>query len=963
MNNSAFMNAARIRGGVAGALLLGVSFGAMGAAQAQTSAPVQPAQPAKPAEPEAEQSKTEEVIVTGVLDGTVARKANVSFATLTEDEMSKFTPISADDMLRDLPGVVVESNDGVARNEVFTRGMTIGTGANTSGYFWTTILEDGLPVVPFKFSGFQDGYFYRADIATSRVESVRGGSSVTGVTTSAGATFNYITGDVKPGASLQARIGFEGEDLHLSWKQVDGRIGFVNKDGTAGIGISGFYRTSNGQVDPGRDLNHGGQFKISGFHDYSSSSGNGTISIAYKHLDDTNAELIAFDQPTYGYQNPQDIPGFGRDVNLWMNGGVQTVPNYFKPGTHTLDPSAGFRYKQDAGWVRWTHDFDSGLNLAGTMRVQRSTYRGQSYRFQGVQSLSSAAATRDRFGLNINNLDRTPGYYEFVDDSGAVLARVANNVAGSQLGVDYRTGLACPRVTSTTTAGRCIVSNLLPNRDIDMQGGTVTATLPNADGTFTSATLPASSATRDLVMQTRAEDNYRESTDFIMNFTAGYRSQKFSINGGIYFAHSNQINQNWANGLGISAWADGQVRNLNVRYVTNSGTTYQLTDAGGWGSYGSGLFTMVNQSARISEFSPYGGFRWSPNRHWDVDASFKYQHYSASTRSDTWDTRNPAAASLSNGGLDGNPLTVYDNVYMVSTPAKLIEAQRSVGWWNWTAALGYNLNENHKVYFRYADAKNPAMSVISRYSTQATLVRPLGPTAYIKGWEAAYIFRVGKMSGQLTYFNQDFAVNDFPTAIDKDNVSTYLLPENFNRYVSRGVEFWAKWKVTRRLEWNPSVTYLTGRNIASYTWLNTGANGQGPDDDILRVDAGILARTPKWTLSNTVSYRLGDFRFNLRHRWMDVRKVAANELDTRYLPEQDNLDLSVQFSGIKATRITFDIRNVLDTSYVSSYSPMISANLPANIQVYDVVAQLPESGYFIRRNAPRSLWLTVRTDF
>jgi iron complex outermembrane receptor protein len=118
----------------------------------------------------------------------------VSFSVLNEDDMSKFTPISADDMLRDMPGVVVESNDGVARNEVFTRGMTIGTGANTSGYFWTTILEDGLPVVPFKFSGFQDGYFYRADISTSRVESVRGGSSATGVTTSVGSTFNYITG-------------------------------------------------------------------------------------------------------------------------------------------------------------------------------------------------------------------------------------------------------------------------------------------------------------------------------------------------------------------------------------------------------------------------------------------------------------------------------------------------------------------------------------------------------------------------------------------------------------------------------------------------------------------------------------------------------------------------------------------------------------------------------------------------
>ena len=70
---------------------------------------------------------------------------------------------------------------------------------------------------------------------------------------------------------------------------------------------------------------------------------------------------------------------------------------------------------------------------------------------------------------------------------------------------------------------------------------------------------------------------------------------------------------------------------------------------------------------------------------------------------------------------------------------------------------------------------------------------------------------------------------DYPTAIDKDNVSTYLLPENFNRYFTRGVEAWAKWQVFKDFEWFPSVTYLNGRTSATYNWLNTGANGQGAD--------------------------------------------------------------------------------------------------------------------------------------
>ena len=935
-------------------------------AQPEPAAQGRPAEtPRKPAEAQPAAGNGDEILVTGVAVGTDARKANVAFSVLSEDDMSKFTPISADDMLRDMPGVVVETNDGVARNEVFTRGMTIGTGANTSGYFWTTILEDGLPIVPYKFSGFQDGYFYRADISTSRVESVRGGSSATGVTTSVGATFNYITGKVRPGGSVQARVGFEGEDLHLSWKQIDAAYGLVNDAGDTGLGLSGFYRVSNGQVNPGWNLNNGGQFRLNFFKDYTTANGSGSLNIIYKHLDDTNAELTTFQQPTYGYENAEEIPGFGRDVNLFMHGGKQVVPNYFRDGTHSLDPSAGYRYKQDAVWLRWNHDFDNGLSFAGTVRTQKSRYRGQSYKPQGLASLASAAATRERFGLNINNLDRTPGYYEFYDATGTTVARVANNVAGSQLGTNYRTGAACPRVTAATWQSNslCIVGNTLPNRDIDMRGGVVTATIPSANGSFNSGTVPVASSSQDLVLLTRAEDNYRSSTDFMANFTTSYHTDNFNLSGGVYFSRSQQVNDNWANGLGVSAWADDQVQNLNVRYVTQAGATYQLTDAGGWGSYGSGLFTTVSQRATIREISPYAEVRWSPSRHWDFNASIKYQHFHADTYSETWDTRNPAAASLANGGLDGNAATVFDNVYMVRTPAKVIRAEKSVGVVDYSVAAGYNFNDHHKVYARYTDAKQPAAGVVNRYSSAAALVRPLGPTAYVKGYELAYSFTGRRVSGQITYFKQDFAVNDYPTATDVDNVSTYLLPENFNKYISRGVEAWARLGITRDLEWSPSVTYLNGKTVEAYTWLNTGANGQGPADDVLRVDSGILARSPKWTISNTLSYDLGDFRFNLRHRWMDKRKLNANALDQRYLPKQDNLDLSIQYAGLKKTRITLDVRNVLDTQYVSAYDPMISSNLPANVQVYDVVAQLPESGFLLKRNAPRSMWLTVRTDF
>ena len=969
---------------VAAMLLATASLGALGTAEAQTapdatkktpaanapvttppSATTQSTDSADAQQSAAPEERSEDIIVTGVGASTSARKANVAYSVLNQDDMSKFTPISADDMLRDMPGVVVESNDGVARNEVFTRGMTIGTGSNTSGYFWTTILEDGLPVVPFKFGGFQDGYFYRADISTSRVESVRGGSSATAVSTSVGATFNYITGPVKAGGSLQTRVGFEGDDLHLSWKQIDGQYGWTNQKGDFGVGVSGFYRTSNGQVNPGYDLNKGGQFRVRATKQYDTDNGSGMLVFSFKHLDDTNAELTAFQQPVYGLASAQEIPGFGRDANLFLKGGKQTVPNYFKPGTHTLDPSESFRYRQDASSVNWTHTTDNGWSFSTALRLQKSTYRGQGYKSDTPISLTASAGERERYGLNINNLDRTPGFYEFRDANGALVAKVANNVNGSQLGTNYRTGAACPLVTATTfqTNSLCVTYNGLPNRDIDVRGGTVTGTTAQPNGSFVTATLPAGTSSQDLLLRTRVEDTYRSSRDILANFSVGHETRQFAFNVGFYFARSQQTNQSWANGQGLSAWGDDQVQNLNVTYVTQTGTTYKLTDPAGWGYYGTGLFATVDQHARITEIAPRAEVRWSPNPHWDFNASVKYDHFAATTRSVTYDTRNPGAGSLANGGLDGDPLTVYDNLYSVVTPSKIISAKRTLGVLNYSAAIGYNLNANHKFYVRYTDGKQPANGVVQRYTTAATLVRPLGPTAYVKGYEIAYTFNTPIVNGAITYFKQDFAVNDYPTAIDTDNVTTYLLPENFNTYFTRGVEAWARLRVSKSLEWTPSVTFLNGKTTAAYNWLNTGANGQGAADDVLRIDSGGLARSPRWTISNVVSYRLGDVRLNLRHRWMSARRLSTNAVDLRELPKQDNLDASIQYEPGRGSHFTFDVRNVFNKQYISAYDAVLGTNLPSGIQAYDVIQQLPDTTFLLRRNSPRSMWLTFRQDF
>lgn len=83
-----------------------------------------------------------EVIVTGVFDKRRRMEASVGITTLSSNQIQRLQPNSAADLLKNVPGVYVNSSQGEIRNTVYSRGV----GAGTSGYFYVSMQEDGLPV-------------------------------------------------------------------------------------------------------------------------------------------------------------------------------------------------------------------------------------------------------------------------------------------------------------------------------------------------------------------------------------------------------------------------------------------------------------------------------------------------------------------------------------------------------------------------------------------------------------------------------------------------------------------------------------------------------------------------------------------------------------------------------------------------------------------------------------------------
>jgi hypothetical protein len=221
-----------------------------------------------------------EIIVTGVLGATKARKANSSVAVLSSEDMSKFTPVSASDMLRDMPGVVVDPNEGVARHDLHAWHVDR-IGSAHHGQF-LGLHAGRRPADPARALQWHAGwqllprrYFHQPRRGGA------GGSSGVSVSTSAGGVFNFMSAPIRNGTAIQMRLGAEGEQTHLSWRQIDFIHGHVNKEGNFGYSIAGFSAWSNGLAGKGLsyDLNSGAQIKARMFRSMSPPMAGGAISI------------------------------------------------------------------------------------------------------------------------------------------------------------------------------------------------------------------------------------------------------------------------------------------------------------------------------------------------------------------------------------------------------------------------------------------------------------------------------------------------------------------------------------------------------------------------------------------------------------------------------------------------------------------------------------------------------------
>lgn len=546
---------------------------------------------------EVNNSNLNEVVVTGVLDKRTAMNASIAISSINSTQIEKQAPVSGADLLKNIPGVYVNSSLGEIRNTVYSRGVSVGSNDGATGYYYVSMQEDGLPVTNATWGNYGPDYFYRPDATLGKLEAVRGGTASILGNNAPGGIFNYIskTGSSTFQGEFRAKVGLEGNGKNPYYRGDLNLGGPLSADKTWTYDVGGFYRYSDGAKYPGYPLNKGGQVKANIFKKYKT----GSLKIYAKYLDDHNG-WFEF-TPTVGFTNPKPAPGFSESSSVLIPSVSAQIP-INNTGTDNYNTSNMIESKDRSIGANWVQHLDSSWTFNNNIR-----YSGKEATWNATGVVYPLALNNYITYAILGSLGR-PGTYTFTNArTGAPLANVT-----SYTGYDYT-------VSNSNLPGQAVSANSL----------------------FFEPLFYTKNKSNELLDQ--------------FSFTKTLKNMSFTFGGFYGYTHADNLNGTVGFGLGT---IQNRPDLVNVTLATPTGQTYQVTNSNGL--TGLGGTGVADAQANQSQLAFYFGHNWQITDGLNLDYGLRFESMHVKGFSAP-SVANPQNANPTFGGADGNPLTLYDN--------------------------------------------------------------------------------------------------------------------------------------------------------------------------------------------------------------------------------------------------------------------------------------------------------------
>lgn len=840
----------------------------------------------------------DEIVVTGVFDKRTKMQSSVSISTLSAKQIDKVAVTSAADLLKNIPGVYVNSSTGEIRNTVYSRGVSSGSNDGASGYYYVSMQEDGLPVTNATFVNYGPDYFLRTDATLGRLEAVRGGTASILGNNAPGGIFNYVskTGGDHFTGEVRTKNGLEGNGQNPYYRLDVNFGGPLSKDKSLTFNIGGFLRQNDGDRYSGYPMNKGGQIKANFVKTYKS----GSLKLFTKYLNDHNGynEFL----PTIGFSNPKFpagvsntnsvlIPAVKADVTINESGKKLHFDS--KNLVHSKDISVGLNWDQNLGqgWkidnkIRYSDKSSlwNTTSIVSPFAVDNATFYG----FNGLTDANASGAT-----------------YSFNDHAtGAQFGSVTNN----------------------------FFSSFTVNK-----------------GDFPGASIQPNSLYFHPLLIT---DN--KVKEIIEQFTITKKMKNMSFTAGAFYANSKLDRMDGAAGITFSQMTSPRPSLTDMSYVGFfDNQTYQMTNKDGviGGSGKSAAMSLMN--AKQNQFALFFGHNWEITPKLNFDWGIRYEDL-------LYRGANQIAVSVNTsttGGLDGNPLTVFDNSSGKIDAVYSYDNQK-INTFSFSGGLNYNYTENQAGYIRYSQgSKAPDLSMFVTLNTQfaADNLNPLAQK--IQQLELGYKLKTGKTNLFVTPFYSLLSnvAQQAQGQEGADLTTLYYTPVLYNKFRTIGIELEGNQQFTDKFSLRAVATFQKSKAVEYKTW-DLGANGSA-DDTTVDFSGNRTDNSAEVILRITPSYTSGKFYSSLDFSYMGKR--AANVANAFDLPAYNQSNLNLGYNVNTHWQLQANINNLFNQIGVMGWSApggfpasldrqgFTKADLEANPNATYATMNLPSRAFFI----------------
>ncbi|GAB2583446.1 TonB-dependent receptor [Spirosoma areae] len=843
----------------------------------------------------------DEVVVTGVFDKRTALESSIAISTLNSRAISRLAANSAADLLSYTPGVYVNSSVGEINNTVYSRGVNANQfgASGGNGYYYVALMEDGLPASNISSGNIVADYFYRADATLSRLESVRGGSaSITG-NNSPGGIFNYVsnTGQ-KPVNEVGYKFGLEGNGRNV-FNRLDANLG--GKLGSSGwfYNVGGFYRASEGPRNPGYLLNKGGQIKANLIKPLANG---GYWKVYAKYLNDRNALPQAL--PAQNYDNPGIAAGFTNYDSYMLPKGASVQPLWGTSNTYTFDPAKLAHSTDISLGTELSLNLKNGWTLNNNIKYSHKTVE------QDLTILSTPTSLTSLL---------TYALMGFVTPGNISLNDRATGQQLAEINADFSRGPSW-----------AVTRNNLPNQQI------------MANGVLFNFTSYSQSKVDEVIEQ------------ISLNKKAG----KHSLTFGSYLAFSHLATD--PNGTANTSLRpiENKASPLDITLtLPGGGPKLQVTNPLGYAGLSGGRFSFTANDINQNQIAFYVADGIQATDRLTIDLGVRYDNIGVNG-SNTVGIENPAADK---GGVDNNPLTLYDNYYFVKGP--VIPYRSSLNLISYSAGVNYRLNNSSSVYTRFSSGqKAPDLQFyFDNYRDQTAI--PQAKAQTVTQVEVGYKIKTATVSGALIPFYSRLSNVPVSTVGQDTDGTSYFTPIVFNTLSTFGLEAEANVNLSAKFSINANATVQKATATVWQAWV-IGNNGKA-DDQLVNYNGNTGENVPALMLNISPVYSVGKGYAMLTYKYLGARQ--ANIANVFTLPGFGQFNLSAGYTISPKISLTANINNLANTVGVMNWQPSTQFSLVDAFGHDSFTVEkrnaAPNSIFQIIPIQPRAYFLTVKYRF